>query len=151
MRRLTVTTGPAAGQTVDVEGELVIGREHAGLTIADPEMSRRHALVRLVEQGMSVEDLGSTNGTFVNENQIASAVALATGDTIRLGTTQIEVEVELERSAQTAAGASSPIEAPPQPSPEPSRGRRGTVRRVTDEDPWGSGAQGGPGGPDAGR
>jgi pSer/pThr/pTyr-binding forkhead associated (FHA) protein len=151
MSRLRVTTGPAAGQTVDVEGELVIGREQAGLTIADPEMSRRHALVRPFEHGLSVEDLGSTNGTFVNENQIVSAVALATGDTIRLGSTQIEVEVELERSAQTQAGASSPIKAPPEPSPEPSRPRRGTVRRVTDKDPWGSGGQGDPGGPGTGR
>jgi pSer/pThr/pTyr-binding forkhead associated (FHA) protein len=103
MRTLSVTTGPAAGRTLELESEVVIGREGADLTIADAELSRRHAAVRPVERGVTVEDLDSLNGTFVNGKRITGPVTLTTGGTIRLGTTEIAVELTLPDVTRPAA------------------------------------------------
>jgi predicted component of type VI protein secretion system len=80
---------------VEVEQEVVIGRENADLTILDPEISRRHALVRPIERGIEVEDLGSMNGTYVNGKRIAEVVELTIGGTVRVGNSDIQVELEL--------------------------------------------------------
>ena len=90
-----MTSGPAAGQSVEVEADVVIGREEADLTIPDDEISRRHAIVRPVERGVEVEDLGSLNGTFVNGDQISEPVTLTLGSTLRLGNSTIDVELDL--------------------------------------------------------
>jgi pSer/pThr/pTyr-binding forkhead associated (FHA) protein len=95
MRTLKVMSGPAAGQSLEIDRELVIGRENADLTIADSEVSRRHAAVRPVEQGVEIEDLGSLNGTFVNGDRIDSPVTLSLSGTLRVSGSEIRVELEL--------------------------------------------------------
>jgi len=92
MARLRVVSGPAAGQTVNVEQEVVIGREDTDLDIDDHELSRRHAVVRRFANRLQVEDLGSTNGTFVDGNRIAEPTLLGGGAEIKLGTTVLVVE-----------------------------------------------------------
>jgi EmrB/QacA subfamily drug resistance transporter len=92
-RKLRVIWGPAAGHSLSVEQEVVIGREGADLTILDPELSRRHAAVRPVPNGVEIEDLGSTNGTWVNGERIDKPVTLATSGKLQLGTTEIQVEL----------------------------------------------------------
>jgi pSer/pThr/pTyr-binding forkhead associated (FHA) protein len=92
MARLRVVSGPAAGQTVDVEEEVVIGREDTDLEIDDVELSRRHAVVRRFANRLQVEDLGSTNGTFVDGNRIAEPTLLGGGAEIKIGTTILVVE-----------------------------------------------------------
>src|SRR5271166_3132597 len=89
---LTVTSGPAAGTEVEVEGELIIGRRDADLTIPDPELSRRHAAVRPVEAGVVVEDLGSLNGTFVDGERISGPVTL-TAATVRVGCSELSLKL----------------------------------------------------------
>ena len=128
---VVVKEGPLAGTRVEVESELVIGRENAGLTIADEEVSRRHAALRLGD-GLEIEDLDSLNGTFVNGSRIEFVTALASGDTIRIGKSTMEVE-----SAAAATGGRTVLSAPasepkatvhqarpaekPSPAPEPAR------------------------------
>ena len=90
-----MSSGPSAGQSVEVEQEVVIGRENADLTISDPEISRRHALVRPIARGIEVEDLGSMNGTYVNGKRIGEVVELTLGGTVRVGNSDIQVELEL--------------------------------------------------------
>src|SRR5436305_911411 len=51
MASLQVTSGPLAGQTVEVTGELTIGRQNADLTIDDPQLSRAHAVLRVLSGG----------------------------------------------------------------------------------------------------
>jgi EmrB/QacA subfamily drug resistance transporter len=85
--------GPVLGTEVAVDRELVVGREAADFTIHDPEVSRRHAVLRPVGGGVEVEDLGSTNGTFVNGERIAVPTTLAREGTIRVGTSELAVEV----------------------------------------------------------
>jgi ABC transport system ATP-binding/permease protein len=92
MARLRVVSGPAAGRTVDIDEEVVIGREDTDLEIDDDELSRRHAVVRRHANRLQVEDLGSTNGTFVDGNRIAEPTLLGGGAEIKIGTTVLVVE-----------------------------------------------------------
>jgi pSer/pThr/pTyr-binding forkhead associated (FHA) protein len=93
MARLRVVSGPAAGRTVDIDEEVVIGREDTDLAIDDDELSRRHAVVRRhATNRLQVEDLGSTSGTFVDGNRIAEPTLLGGGAEIRIGTTVLVVE-----------------------------------------------------------
>jgi ABC transport system ATP-binding/permease protein len=92
MARLRVVSGPAAGRTVDIEEEVVIGREDTDLEIDDPELSRRHAVVRRFANRIQVEDLGSTNGTYVDGTRIAEPTLLGGGAQIKIGTTVLAVE-----------------------------------------------------------
>jgi pSer/pThr/pTyr-binding forkhead associated (FHA) protein len=92
MARLRVVSGPAAGRTVDIDEEIVIGRADADLDIEDDELSRRHAVVRRFANRLQVEDLGSANGTFVDGNRIAEPTLLGGGAEIKIGTTVLVVE-----------------------------------------------------------
>lgn len=100
--------GPLAGRRVEVDAEIVVGREDASLTIEDEEISRRHAVVRPGDGGIEIEDLGSTNGTYVNGVRIEGATRLAGGDTVKFGRSVLEVEAG--RAAATVAAA---VPAPP--------------------------------------
>ena len=102
MARLRVVSGPNAGLTVDVDEEVVIGREDSDLAIDDEEMSRRHAVVRRHANRLQVEDLGSTNGTFVDGTRIAEPTLLGGGAEIKVGTTLLVVEGVLPVSDPSA-------------------------------------------------
>ena len=71
-----------------------MGREQADVTIETPDLSRRHAVIRAVDGVLEIEDLGSLNGTYVNDRRIESVTRLASGDVIALGETTIEVRGE---------------------------------------------------------
>src|SRR4051812_42480106 len=89
---LKVTAGNATGQDIQLEQELVIGRSTpgAGSLGGDSEISRVHARVYRDASGqLMVEDLGSTNGTFVNGNRISSPTPLRPGDQLRVGQTTL--------------------------------------------------------------
>ncbi len=86
--------GNAAGTTIVVGDELVIGRhaEGAGKLSEDTEISRQHARVSREASGeYAIEDLGSSNGTFVNGLRIASPLLLSADDSIEVGGTTLVV------------------------------------------------------------
>jgi predicted component of type VI protein secretion system len=87
--RLVMLKGPHLEKTFPLsEEEITIGRElQNSIVIGDPEISRKHACLRKIDSGYTIEDLGSTNGTFVNGVRITRAVQLTDGDTIALGET----------------------------------------------------------------
>jgi len=93
MSTLRITSGPAEGQSIECDRELVIGREGADVLIEDWEMSRRHATVRPVAAGLEIEDLGSLNGTFVDGQRISSATLVTAAATLKMGTTNFAVEI----------------------------------------------------------
>ncbi|MFO1095946.1 MAG: GGDEF domain-containing protein [Planctomycetaceae bacterium] len=65
---------------------ILVGRDaHCQLALCDDSVSRRHATIERRGEGHCVTDLGSTNGTFVNEEQIRGTRALQTGDRVRFG------------------------------------------------------------------
>jgi hypothetical protein len=93
---------------LEVEGEHTIGREDQEFTLSDPEVSRRHALVRATASGITIEDAGSSNGTFVNGDRIAGTTELSDGDEVRVGQTTLSVEAP--RTQATRISAAPPID-----------------------------------------
>jgi hypothetical protein len=87
-----VTTGPEAGRRVELGLEVAIGRQEGDLVVEDPEVSRRHAVLRRSGGSVVVEDLDSTNGTFVNGERIRTPMTLGPGDQVRVGRTTLEIE-----------------------------------------------------------
>jgi pSer/pThr/pTyr-binding forkhead associated (FHA) protein len=89
--QLRVTEGNADGERIAVDGDVLIGRaaeEAAGRLGDDPELSRRHARAwRGVEGELRIEDLGSANGTFVNDERLEGSRTLHVGDVVRMGQT----------------------------------------------------------------
>lgn len=81
-----VLDGSEAGRRVAVGQRLLIGRSsRCDLTLAEQLVSRTHAEIVADTRGVTVLDLGSANGTFVNGAQVEAPVALADGDTVRFG------------------------------------------------------------------
>lgn len=93
-RRLVVVAGTSTGGQVPLLGTISIGRSSdQTLTIEDDYASTKHAVVRPDDEGgWVVEDLRSTNGTFVNGVQISEPTRVGTGDHIRIGRTQMKLE-----------------------------------------------------------
>src|SRR5699024_10700757 len=89
-----VTEGPLTGRTIELNGRpLLIGRaQDADLILEDDYASGRHA--RLFPQGSRwfLEDLGSTNGTFVEGNQLTRTMPIDPGTVVRIGTTVMELK-----------------------------------------------------------
>jgi pSer/pThr/pTyr-binding forkhead associated (FHA) protein len=93
--QLRVIEGRDAGKRLSVEADLLVGREtpdDEGSLGGDPEISRRHALVSRAADGqLTIEDLGSANGTFVNDERIDAPRVLHLGDVVRMGKTVLRV------------------------------------------------------------
>ena len=89
---LVIVEGQEAGRELPVSGTLLMGRDPtADVVLADSEISSRHASFAPVDGGIAVEDLGSTNGTYVNDQRVTGTQELRAGDRIRLGGTVVEV------------------------------------------------------------
>jgi S1-C subfamily serine protease len=112
--RLEFASGSQQGQAADVAGDrFLVGRgSDCELTLADGEASRSHALLRPQADGTVVlEDLGSTNGTFVNGRRIAGPVTLRGGERVRIGDTELNFLDGVAPHTQQP----SPATAPPPP------------------------------------
>jgi pSer/pThr/pTyr-binding forkhead associated (FHA) protein len=96
MFELIFQTGKLHGKrlTLPLGKEIVIGRE-AGcqLLLQSTLISRRHCEVKHVAEGIWVRDLGSQNGTYVNDVAIATPTLLRAGDVLRVGAATFEVQV----------------------------------------------------------
>ena len=96
--KLYIKKGPDAeskGKVIPVLGPLTIGRASgADIVIQDKSITgrREHAQVDLDLGELTIEDLNSTNGTYVNKHKIDSLTYLKPGDTIQVGDTFIEVK-----------------------------------------------------------
>ena len=87
--------GHEPGMIYDIDGDLVLGRgEQAEIRLEDPFASSRHA--RIFEQAGAVviEDLGSTNGTYLNEEVLQTPRPLHPGDRVRIGDSEFTFEVD---------------------------------------------------------
>ncbi len=121
---VVIQRGPAPGKRYAVTAVTnTIGRSPSNdVVINDPEISRRHA--QIVQEGsqFTVEDLGSTNGTFVNGQRCAGATPLQHGDTIELGDTislQFIHEAAVAQMAAEDTADSLPVQPPPPAEPMP--------------------------------
>jgi predicted component of type VI protein secretion system len=85
--QFVMRSGPTPGVTFPLEGDqLIIGRDSSnGVAINDAEISRKHSRLSFQGGKYVLEDLGSTNGTFVNGQRLAGPVVLKPGDVVSLG------------------------------------------------------------------
>jgi hypothetical protein len=126
--RLVIREGPLPGQAFPVAGgRAYIGRDVANdIVIDNPEVSRRHASIYQEAGRYVIEDLGSTNGTFVNGVRVTGPQPLHDGDIVGLGQVVLAFEEAFEAGEKTVISAqptapslpAQPVYAPP-PPPQP--------------------------------
>jgi predicted component of type VI protein secretion system len=110
MPKLTLLLGRRTMQVYDFkQPSIIVGREDGvDVVIDNPSVSRRHAEIRLGDNGWEVEDLGSSNGTFIRGTKIQGAQSIGLGDEIGFGKFSIVFGKALgegEHPVQAAAGA----------------------------------------------
>ena len=107
---MEVVEGPDAGLQLPLDRPIEVGRQPgATLLVHDDLVSRHHARITPTRGGATVEDLGSTNGTFVNGNEVHGPTFASAGDQILVGVTVVQL-----RTAQQVADRPSAVrQAPP--------------------------------------
>lgn len=118
--RLIVIYGPNSGTEYLLVGdEYYVGRSaNNAIVLPLPEISRRHARLFKVGEQYHLEDLGSTNGTYVNGARLSEPVTLRDGDEIRIGDsfrllyTSSVGDVRMEGVAPGASGTEPPVVGP---------------------------------------
>ncbi|MCJ7584893.1 MAG: FHA domain-containing protein [Anaerolineales bacterium] len=130
--QLVMRSGPNVGKVSPLEAtEISIGREMGNvIVISDAEVSRRHAKLTWQGAGYFIEDAGSTNGTFVNNQRISAPHALKAGDLVSLsenitlafeatGDSNATVISSSARAMKTILAASQPVPPPLPPAYAP--------------------------------
>ena len=92
-RTLVVTDGPLAGTTLPLnDNPVTIGRaDSSTLVVSDDYVSNNHARLRPDGDAWVLEDLGSTNGTFLDRERVTAATKVPIGTPIRIGKTVMEL------------------------------------------------------------
>ena len=89
---------PAQGRSFDLDAITTLGRDvNNAIVIDDPFASADHAALTYRGRSWYVEDLGSTNGTYLNGRQIAEVAPLGFGDELGIG--QVRLRLERARTA----------------------------------------------------
>jgi hypothetical protein len=131
--RLIERTGPNPGATFEgTQDVTTMGRDVTNeVVLSDSEVSRQHARITQTPGGFVLEDLGSTNGTFINGERLVAPRILSAGDLVGLGeNVTLTFEAETTEAAATvmapaaggpatAAPAGAPARRPPSPPPSP--------------------------------
>ncbi len=114
--RLVVRRGPQPNQTYDLNKDIItVGRDITNdIVINDPEASRHHMRLTRGAGGFTLEDLGSTNGTFINGQRLTGAKPLNPGDMVGLGET---VTLGYERVPVATGDDDAPAASPYAPQP----------------------------------
>jgi pSer/pThr/pTyr-binding forkhead associated (FHA) protein len=92
-RRLVITSGPKEGMEIELPTEqLTIGRSsESGLVIRDDYTSTHHARLMLWNDEWVIQDLDSTNGTFLDGTRVTLPTPVPLGSTVTIGTTSFEL------------------------------------------------------------
>jgi pSer/pThr/pTyr-binding forkhead associated (FHA) protein len=89
---VVLDTKGAKGQTLRLDGNLQVGRsEGCEIRVDDNYVSAFHARIFSRDGVWYVEDLGSTNGTYVNQRRVTSPILVHAGDRIRMGKSVLEL------------------------------------------------------------
>jgi len=105
-------SGPTFGKTFALAGTMVIGRQHdSDIPVAAEEISRHHAKLQVTGEGVLVEDMGSANGTFINDKRVQSGL-LKPGEELRLDTVRFMLLAPGMDAKQQGAGAAARAEPP---------------------------------------
>jgi predicted component of type VI protein secretion system len=114
---LVMRSGPIPGSSYILDKpEVILGRElNNDLPVPDPEISRRHTRFITRADGVYIEDLGSTNGTFLNGVRIKAPTLLHSGDLITLAESTVFV---FEQKGEEPIYAQAPYIAPVAEEPQ---------------------------------
>ena len=104
--KIQAVTGDLAGQEISIERDMLVGRhQSADIVLQQAEISRKHAAFLLKEQALWVQDLNSSNGTFVNDARLENAEALLQdGDIVQFAGLKFAVL----QPAETASAEAQP-------------------------------------------
>jgi predicted component of type VI protein secretion system len=107
---LTVRTGPHEGMVFDLDKEtMILGRDETNeIVLPDAEVSRKHSRLSYSPQGYVLEDLGSTNGTYVNAERLSGPHLLIPGDQIGLSQ-KLVISIELAEVDASATLVAKPL------------------------------------------
>lgn len=106
---LEIVEGAQAGREIALSGAVEAGRDpSASLALDDDQVSRRHARIAPSSGGAVVEDLGSTNGTYVNDQPIHGPREFEPGDRVRFGLTVMELRSPKQVTARRSAAGPVP-------------------------------------------
>jgi hypothetical protein len=114
--RLVMRSGPSIGQIYPLDkNEMVIGRDLTNdIVISDSEVSRRQARLFLQGANYVIEDLGSTNGTFVNGQRLMGSYVLRPGEIVTFGETlSLVFEGAVDSDATVVSGGGFSLPTPP--------------------------------------
>lgn len=90
-------------------GDCILGRSpHCFIVLSAEQVSREHAVVRLVDQGLEIEDLSSRNGTRVNGRPVEGRKRLDAGDAIEIGGERLEVLRRVSRDQPPTVHGEAP-------------------------------------------
>ncbi len=129
--RMIVRTGPNPGTTYDLAKEVtLLGRDVSNdIILGDAEISRQHARLTRTPGGYVLEDLGSTNGSFVNGERLMAPRVLNPGDLVAFGeNVSLTFDAVAPEAAATVAStaaqpegapAVAPVQAPPPAAAQP--------------------------------
>lgn len=112
--QFVVQSGAEPGKTYDLVPNVKysIGRQSANdVVVSDEQVSRRHAEVQVVQSGILVTDLGSSNGTFINGTRVSSPQTIRPGDTLQVGTTVLRLVDSQNADSTLPAGYDQPAPA----------------------------------------
>jgi pSer/pThr/pTyr-binding forkhead associated (FHA) protein len=103
-------SGATFGKVFPVHASMVVGRaSDCDICIASEEISRRHARLQLVPEGLMVEDMGSANGTYVNDQRVAGPTLLRAGGELRMDVVRFQLLTPgSESDTKVVAPAASP-------------------------------------------
>ena len=114
--RLVVEIGPDEGKEFRLRGTMRIGRsEDSEITLADAQASRHHAAISPEPGGFTIQDLNSSNGTFVNGKRLDAPRLLKDGDRLRLANTVLAFRWDsppLAQAPPAPALATPPVTTP---------------------------------------
>ena len=105
---LEIVEGKQPGLHFELGGTLEVGRANTAILLDDDQVSRRHARISPSGRGALVEDLDSSNGTYVNDQPIHGARELVPGDRIRFGLTVVELRTRRDVATQPSVVGVSP-------------------------------------------
>ena len=129
---LTIVNGAGGGGVTTVHGSAMIGREEGNdlRVLDDLEVSRQHAKITVQDGGAWIDDLNSTNGTYVNGERVVERQSLVSGDRIQVGLAVIELKLPAAETVITERPGAHPTVVSPVPvdlggrpslPPQPSR------------------------------
>jgi predicted component of type VI protein secretion system len=135
---LVVAQGVHQGKVIPIPvAQFVIGRdEGCHLRPASPAISKKHCAIVVDAGKILIRDYGSTNGTFVNDEQVSGEKEIKNGDKIRIGPLEFSLKLQATASKSPSRDAAKPAAVSiPTPPPKDEPTKEETVAKNAEDDP----------------